>query len=206
MGNHFPALLFLAALTLGAAINSSPGAAKNSRRPPNLHQSVSPAHAGEHMVSWVILSRSYARLDADKLRAKLDEVFPGEFLPQREQGSFVVEGPVPEAQFLIQSRVPNAAGTFLCNSVPGPYTMFSSFARAIKDGALRRQVRSQQSWLSIDLIAKHTTEEDAYRFIGRALARLAPADAAYLVHPTHFTVVAFDQDVRDRLAKGEQIP
>lgn len=158
------------------------------------------------MVSWVVLSKSYVALDAEKLRAKLDEAYPGEFLPQREQGSYVVEGPVERAQFLIQSRVANAAGTFMLNSVPGPYTKFSDFAKFIKDRAVARRARAQQSWLSIDLIAKHTTEEDAYRFIGRALATLAPRDAAFLVHPTRHITVAFDEEVRRRLADGEQMP
>ena len=158
------------------------------------------------MVSWDVLSKSYVELDAAKLRAKLDEVYPGEFVPQRNQGSFVVDGSVPGAQFLIQSRVANAAGTFMLNSVPGPYTAFSDFAKFIKDRTVRRQARAQRSWRSIDLIAKHTTEEDAYRFIGRALAALAPRDAAYLVHPTRRITIAFDDDVRRRLANGEQMP
>ncbi len=155
------------------------------------------------MVSWVVLSNSYVALDADKLRARLDQAFPGAFVPQREEGSFVVEGTVEGAQFLIQSRVAGASGTFMLMSVPGPYTAFSDFARFIKERAVRRQARAQQSWLSIDLMAKHTTEDDAYRFIGRALAALAPRDAAYLVHPTRRIVIAFDDDVRRRLGSGE---
>jgi hypothetical protein len=195
----------IAVLAIGAAIGATLADAQTSRRPHNLHQAISTAHAEAHMVSLVILSKSYVALDADKLRAKLDETFPGEFVPQRDQGSFVVDGPVERAQFLIQSRVANAAGTFMLNSVPGPYTKFSDFAKFIKDRAIRRQARAQRSWLSIDLIAKHTTEDDAYRFIGRALAVLAPRDAAYLVHPSRRVVVAFDDNVRRRLANGEQI-
>ena len=158
------------------------------------------------MVSWVILSKSYVSLNLDKLRFILDEVFPGEFVPQREQGSFVIEGPVERAQFLIQSRVAGAAGMFMLNSVPGPYTMFSDFVRHIEDRKVARAAAALQNWLSIDLVAKHTTEEDAYRFIGRALAVLAPRDTAYLVHPTRRTVIAFDDDVRRKLASGEPMP
>lgn len=203
MRNRFAGM---AAIAIGAAVCTAEADAQTSRRPRNLHQSVSTPHAEAHMVSWVVLSKSYVVLDADKLRAKLDEAFPGEFVPQRDQGSFVVEGPVERAQFLIQSRVANAAGTFMLNSVPGPYTEFSDFARFIKDRTIRRQARAQRSWLSIDLIAKHTTEDDAYRFIGRALAALAPRDAAYLVHPTRRVVIAFDDDIRRRLASGEHVP
>ena len=158
------------------------------------------------MVSWVVLSKSYVSLDVNKLRAKLDEAFPGEFVPQREQRSFVIEGPVERAQFLIQSRVVNAPGMFMLNSVPGPYTKFSNFAQHIEDRKIKRAVRAVQNWLSIDLIAKHTTEEDAYRFIGRALAVLAPRDAVYLIHPTRHIVIAFDDDVRAKLANGKLMP
>ena len=193
----------IAALAMAAL---DPAAAQSAQRPSNLHQSILTPQSGRDMVSWVVLSKSYVALDAADLRAKLDEAFPGEFVPQRDRGSFVVEGPVERAQFLIQSRVANASGTFLLNSVPGPYTEFSSFAKFIKDRATRRQARAQRCWLSIDLIAKHTNEDDAYRFIGRALAVLAPPDAAYLVHPTRRIVIAFDDDVRRSLAKGEQRP
>jgi len=160
------------------------------------------------MVSWVVLSKSYVELDLDKLRAKLDEVFPGEFVPQRDEGCYVVEGPVKGAQFLIQSRVAGAGGTFMLNSVPGPYTVFSDFAIFIKDRTVKRQARAQRNWLSIDLIGKHSisTEDDAYRFIGRALAALAPRDASFLVHPTRRIVIAFDGEVRRRLGNGEQTP
>jgi len=160
------------------------------------------------MVSWVVLSKSYVELDEKKLRAKLDEAFPGEFLPPRDQGSFVVEGPVAPAQFLIQSRVPGASGVFMLHSVPGPYTRFSDFDTFIGDRTLRRQARAQRSWLSIDLMTKHSnsTKAEAYRFISRALAKLAPSDAAFLVHPTRRIVIPFDEDVRRRLKSGEQVP
>ena len=160
------------------------------------------------MVSWVVLSKSYLALDENKLRARLDEVFPGEFLPPRDQGSFVVEGPVPPAQYLIQSRISGANGVFMLNSVPGPYTRFSDFDKFIQDRTMKRHARAQRSWLSIDLMAKHSgaTESEAYRFIGRVLAKLAPQDAAYLVHPTRRIIIPFDKEVRRRLERGEQIP
>lgn len=160
------------------------------------------------MVSWVVLFDSPLALDEGMVRARLDEAFPGEFVPQRDQGSFVVAGPEPGAQFLIQSRVAGAAGVFMLNAVAAPYTRFSDFARLIPDRAIKQKAQAQRRWLSIDLIRPHAnaTEADAYRFIGRALAKLAPRDAAYLVHPTRQIVVAFDEDVRRRLATGEYMP
>jgi hypothetical protein len=199
------ALLLITAL---CGVTAAHAADLKPRHPANLHQSSSTPHAERHMVSWVILSNSYVELTEDKLRVKLDEAFPGEFVPQRDQGSYVVEGPVEGAQFLIQSRIAGASGTFMLNSVPGPYTLFSDFTSSIRDRTIRRQARAQQSWLSIDLMMKHsdTTEDGAYRFIGRALAKLAPRDATYLVHPTRRIVVTFDETARRRLESGEQMP
>jgi hypothetical protein len=156
------------------------------------------------MISWVVLANTYVELKLDSLRQKLDEIFPGEFLPPRQQGNFTVLGPAP-GQFLIQCNIPGVAGVFMLNSLRGSYTEFSDFADAIADRALRRDAESQGCWLSVDLVHKHTTDEDAYRFISQVLAKLAPADAAFLVHPARRTTIAFDDDVRRRLASGEQI-
>jgi hypothetical protein len=184
---------------------ASQAGAQSSRRPANPQPA---AQEADHMVSWVVLFDSALALDEETLRARLDEAFPGEFVAQRDQGSFVVEGPEPGAQFLIQSRVAGAAGVFMLNAVPAPYTHFSNFAAFIPDRTTRQKARAQRRWLSIDLMMKNpdAIEADAYRFIGRALAKLAPRDAAYLVHPTRQIVVAFDEDVRRRLASGEYMP
>lgn len=88
-------------------------------------------------------------------------------------------------------------------SVPGPYTVFSDFADHIEDAALRQLAEAQECWLSVDLIHKHTTEQEAYRFIGKVLAKLAPPDAAVLVHPSRLVTLRFDDDVRRRLASSE---
>lgn len=157
------------------------------------------------MVSWVVLSNTHVEFKLDQVRKKLDELYPGLFLPPRDKGNFLVAGPVP-GQFLIQSSAPAAAGTFLLQSVPGPYTKFSDFAAWITNLALRQKAEAQCCWLSVDLVIKHTTEEDAYRFIGRLLAKLAPADAAVLVHPTKPIAIPFDDSVRRRLAADGQIP
>jgi len=42
------------------------------------------------MVSWVVLANSYTELTIESLRQKLDEIYPGEFLPPRQKGNFVV--------------------------------------------------------------------------------------------------------------------
>jgi hypothetical protein len=156
------------------------------------------------MVSWVVLSNTHVRLNVNRLRERLDEIYPGQFLPPRARGTFVLDGAVP-GQFMIQSAIPNAAGMFFLHSVPGPYTEFSDFAAAIADRALQRVAMAQRAWLSVDLIARHTSDEDAYRFIGRVLAKLAPADAAFLVDPERRTTIVFDDEVRRRLASGEMI-
>jgi hypothetical protein len=169
-------------------------------------QDATPMRQGNRaMVSWVVLSSTHVRLNVNRLRERLDEVYPGYFLPPRERGTFVLDGTVP-GQFMIQSAIPNASGMFFLQSVPGPYTDVSDFAAAIDDRAVRRHAMAQRAWLSVDLIARHTTDEDAYRFIGRVLAKLAPADAAFLVDPEKRTTTLFDDEVRRRLANGEMVP
>ena len=154
------------------------------------------------MVSWVVLSDSYVELKVDMLREKLDAVYPGHFLPPQD-GSFVIDGPGP-GQFFVKSIIPGAAGMFLIISVPGPYTEFP-----ICRGD-RGSVGSPQGcgaiccWLSVDLIHKITSDDEAYRFIEQVLAKLAPADAAFLVHPEMRVTLGFDDDIRRRLASGRK--
>lgn len=167
-------------------------------------QSAAPSGEEREMISWVVLSNSYVDLDVDLLRAKLDEIYPGQFLPPRDKGNFVVKGP-GFGQLFVNANMPSAAGMFLVISVPGPYTKFSSFQRKITDPSLRRQAEAQKCWLSVDMVHKNTTNEDAYRFIEQVLAKLAPADAAFLVHPSKLVTIPFDDDVRRRMANGAQM-
>ena len=142
------------------------------------------------MVSLVVLSNTYVPLTLDGLRARLDEPYPGQFLPPRDQGNFVIDGAVPGAEFLIQSNLPGAAGMFLLHSVPGPYVEVSDFALYITEPSLRRIAETQACWLSVDCVRQYTGEEDAYRFIGSALAKLAPRDTTALVHPSRPITIA----------------
>lgn len=161
-----------------------------------------PADSGE-MVSLVVLYQDYVELTVESLREILNEVFPGEFLPPGDR-NFVVDGAVPGATFMIKCAVHNAAGLFMLHNVPGPYTEFSEFAQHIADPALRASAEAQSAWLSIDLIVQ-ANAEDAYRFIGKVIARLAPDDAAFLVHPDSYGVLPFDESMRRDLADGRQL-
>ena len=152
------------------------------------------------MVSWVVLFDSDVEFTVDSLRAELDRLWPGQFLPKRDNGSFVVEGTVPGAQFMIQSRVPGASGTFLLHNVPAPYSEFSDMVERIPDASLRDIAKAQGCWISVDLIGKSGAAE-AYKFIGSVLARIAPPDAAVLLHPSRGTAVRFTADVRRKLAE-----
>ena len=107
------------------------------------------------------------------MRATLDALYPGEFLPANDR-NWVVEGPEPESQLMIQSNVTGAAGMFMLQDMPGPYTMFSDFAEAITEPGLRALAVAQKAWLSDDAMHVHTTEAEAYRLIGALLAKLAP--------------------------------
>jgi hypothetical protein len=154
------------------------------------------------MVSWVVLSKTYVSLDTGSLSKKLDELYPGRFLPAGQQANFVVGGKIP-GQFIVKSTIAGAAGIFMLFSVPGPYTDVSDFAGFIADPSLRRKAEAQTSWLSVDLIGKITTDEEAYRFIGAVLAKLAPADTAVLVKPATNSTTLFDDKVRTQLASGQ---
>lgn len=154
------------------------------------------------MVSWVVLSMIWVALTEDRLRARLDTVFPGQFLPLRSEGTFVVEGPMVGEQFLINSAIAGAGGMFMLNSFADRYAEVSDFAGHIADAKLRALALAQEAWLSVDLVHSGADPDQAYRFIGKALAELAPPDAAVLVHPDDNKSQAFDDSVRRRLASG----
>lgn len=156
------------------------------------------------MIGWVVLSNSWVELTEETLRTHLDRLYPGEFLPPRQRGTFVVAGPVADVQFLINSAIAGAAGMFMLQSVPGPYTEFSSFAEHIRDAALRRIAVAQQAWLGVERISGDN-EDEAYRFIGKVLAALAPSDATVLVHPARLVSYPFDADMRRKLSIGDDI-
>ena len=156
------------------------------------------------MIGWVVLFDSDVEFTEDSLRAELDRLWPGQFLPQRDNGSFVVEGTVPGAEFMIQSRVPGVSGTFLLHNVPAPYSEFSDMVERIPDASLRDIAKAQGCWMSVDLMSEVGAAE-AYKFVGSVLARLAPPDAAVLLHPSRGTAVRFTQDVRRKLAEKGQL-
>lgn len=162
--------------------------------------------SAQDMVGLVVLSNSWREISCDLLCTELNALYPHEFLPPRQQGNFVVPDPEIDFRFLINCCVANAEGIYLLHNVPSPYYGFSGFARHIEDHALRRLAISQNCWLSIDLIRPVTTDAKSYRFIGRLLARLVPADAvAILVHPSRLTAVLFNDDIRRRLAQDDSI-
>jgi hypothetical protein len=156
------------------------------------------------MVSWVVLANTFVDLTLDSLRAKLDEIYPGQFLPPREKGNFVVDGPTAGG-FFIQASMPGAAGMFLLHNVPGPYWKFSGFLKSIRDASIQREAMAQRCWLSVDLVRKSTSDEDAYRFVEQVVGKLAPPDAALLVHPSKFIIIRFDDELRARLTRSERI-
>jgi hypothetical protein len=154
------------------------------------------------MIGWVILCMRPVELTEETLRAQLDRIYPGEFLPPRQLGTFVVAGPVAGTQFLIKSAIAGATGIFILQSVPGPYTAFSPFVKNIRDAALRRIAVAQRAWLGLERVGGDN-EADAYRFIGRAIGTLAPDDAAVLVHPSRLIAYPFNAETRLKLLNAE---
>jgi hypothetical protein len=159
-------------------------------------------HGGGDMVSLVALLPSWQELTVDEVRESLDALFPGAFLPPREEGNFVIEGPVPGTSYLIQCTVPEHTGMFLMHNVPGPYSEFSDYLTRLVDPVLRELAAKQPCWMSVDLMHRHTTHEDGYRFVSAALAKLAPSDTAVLLHPSRYVAVPFTVGVRRTLASG----
>ncbi|HEX5211220.1 MAG TPA: hypothetical protein VFW22_05755 [Pseudolabrys sp.] len=153
------------------------------------------------MVSGVVLSMSWVELTLDAVRARLDKVFPGEFLPPRGEGTFVIEGPLAPEQYFVNSAIAGASGTFFLNSVPDRYAEVSNFANLIADEKLRALALAQEAWLSVDLIDSRADPAAASRFICKTLAEFAPPDAVVLVHSYDHTIY-FDAGVRERLASG----
>jgi hypothetical protein len=150
------------------------------------------------MVSLVVLFNSYTEWTCDLVRERLEGPFPGWFVPPREKGTFVVDGVPPGMQFFLNSAIPGASGTFLLFNVPGPYTDVSGFHKLIGDKAMRASAVAQKCWMSVDKIGG-ASDEEAYKFIGAALAVLAPNDAAFLVHADTFRTMRFDASVRRQL-------
>jgi hypothetical protein len=156
------------------------------------------------MVSLVVLSQSSPDLTLEGVQVLLDSLYPGQFLPPRDEGNFILDGAVPGAIYMIQCTVPGSSGIFMLHNVPGPYTEFSDFVGHVDDPELRDLAVRQSSWMSVDLTHAYGTEEDAYRFIGGVLAQLAPADSAVLLHPSRLTSIRFDENIRRQLAAGGQ--
>jgi hypothetical protein len=162
------------------------------------------AEKSHEMISLVVLYRDYVELTVELLLEILDEVFPGAFLPPGEINR--VGELNADATFMVQSAVQGATGLFMLHNIPASYTEFSDFAQYIADPALLELVQATRAWLSVDLIVPGENErDDAYRFISRVIARLAPGDAAFLVHPASNSVIAFDEDIRRGLAEGRQL-
>jgi hypothetical protein len=143
-----------------------------------------------NMVSLVVLVPQPVHLDVPTVQNLLDEVFPGHFMPTTDS-SFVIEGTAP-AQLFVKSAVPQNSGVFFVNAVPRPYTAMAGFLTNVKDPNLRSRVQGHAAWLSLDRVGAIGSADDAYRFIGKALARLAPRDALAVVHPDSERMVRFE--------------
>lgn len=156
-----------------------------------------PAEKSGVMVSLVILLRRPVQWERAAIQEQLDAVFPGQFLPQNEN-SFVIDGPDP-TQFMVKSLVASHSGLFFIICRPEAYVNVSNFAPNDRDPRLQELLGQHHAWHSVDLIAPISGTEDAYRFIGKTLAKLAPEDSVALIHPQTKALVRFDAETRVRL-------
>jgi hypothetical protein len=129
------------------------------------------------MVSLSLLSRSHIVLTLDQIRAALDRAFPGIFMPPNDASFVVEDGDGPR---LIKSLAPGAKGIFLFYNDAGVIDA----ADDIADAELCRFISLEHGWTSIDMIQSIGGEVEAYRFAAKALAQLAPSDAAFLLDPS----------------------
>ena len=152
------------------------------------------------MVSLVVLSPTHDAYTLDTVHHDLEALFRP-LLPPREVGNFVVES-IPSASYSVQCTVPGYSGLYSIQNVAGPYAAFSDFLEHIGDPELKELAASQPFWISVDRMHSYESDREAYRFIGQLLARLAPEDAAVLVHPSKYLVRPFTPEVRRLLASG----
>jgi hypothetical protein len=154
------------------------------------------------MPTLALLSGSPAALTLDDLRASLDRAFPGEFLPQRDDRSFVVEGETPGEPYFIKSLVGGAEGMFLLHHQVGSAEDWSDMDfDDTDDPVFRRLVRADHSMMSIHMIKAMAGEDAAYSFMLRALAEIAPPEPGFLLYPSR-GCVPFDDKVRRMAAAG----
>lgn len=155
------------------------------------------------MVSLVALLPSWKELSVEEVRESLDAIFPGCFLPPQEDNNFVIDGPSPGASYFVQCTVPEHSGLFVIFNVARPYSEFSDYLVHLPDAELKDLGAKQPCWMSVDMVHQTTTDEDAYRFIGAVLAKLAPPDATVILHPSKYAATTFSSEVRRRLASGD---
>ncbi|BAT59888.1 hypothetical protein GJW-30_1_02423 [Variibacter gotjawalensis] len=138
---------------------------------------------------WVATFDGFIETNIDALTTSLDALFPGHFLPKRNEGSFVINGTIPD-EFMIVSKVPGFSGAFL---------LYSYDRAADPDVAAEPLDDAYRSALSIAAIGG--SDEPALRFIGSALAHLAPPDAAFLIDIETGQFIRFSADVRARMPR-----
>jgi len=149
------------------------------------------------MTSLVALLKEPNAVNLDSTRTLLNAVFDGHF-PIKSDDSFVVPGPTP-AQLMIKSVVPGHTGIFFLNAVPSPYNKFSDYEDHLSSSELIALAVQSKAWLSIDTIGLIGSEEDAYRFIGKALAAVCPSSTLAVLHPTRYSMIAFTEHTPQRL-------
>ena len=166
--------------------------------------SIASGHREEpSLLGLVVLYSGECELSVRVLLERLDGLFAGQFLPARQAGNFVVEGPARGASFLVQSSVEGFSGTFMVNNVLAPYPSLSSAVRYIGRPTLRRTAEKQTSWMSVDLLRSPQAAGDATRFMAVLVSALAPEQSAVIVNAADYSVSAFTPEVRRLLARGE---
>ena len=154
------------------------------------------------MISWVVLSKTRARLTLDSLRAQLEQLYPGRFLPPQDRKNFVIDGASLGAQFLIQASIAGPAGLYMLENVVANDAELSDFAANVSDASLRKSILEHEARLSLDLI-EAAIDQHCHRFIGKVLGALAPADSTVFVNADRRRAIRFDAELRGQLMREE---
>lgn len=122
-----------------------------------------------------LLGRESGR--ADQVRA-IDSSDEGDEAEGKQPAGDMVMGQSPHFTAYVGGTA------FLIHNVPAPYVNNAAEAsESFPELRVRKAVRDHQAWLSMDILHAGAATPEAYRLVGRVLARLVDTNCLALYHP-----------------------
>ena len=152
------------------------------------------------MISIVLLLLNPLPMDVSRLEVSIARAAPASFVKSEQN---FVNSTDKREKFEVFFAKSND-GIFLVHNHAHPYCdELEKVAGSISDRALGEKVRKHRAWISVDLMDRDKmmfrTEADAWRFIGKVLAELAPEDAVAIYVPAKGVLMAFDNSSKTKL-------